>query len=93
MSAYPTLLDGRNVVIIQPHGGDEAAYWRDVDEDPSAVVHVQVLRGSEGDDHWHSCVFSTRAKAERWIVDHVTEPALLDALIIDDPDYGNRSDA
>ncbi len=91
---YPTrLVDRKDVVIVQPVGCDEIAYWGAVDDDPNMVVHVQVLSGSEGDDHWHSYVFSTRAKAENWVVGRVREPTLIDALVIDEPDFGNMSDA
>lgn len=91
---YPTrLADRKDVVIVQPHQCNEIAYWGAVDEDPKMVVHVQVLRRGDGDDHWHSYVFSTRPKAEEWIVNREHEPTLIDARVIDEPDFGNVSDA
>lgn len=95
MSDYPTRLVGRdNVCIVQPAGCDEAEYWREIDEDPNAVVHVSLLGGLDRDgEEWISSVFSTRAKAEAFIIDRDVGPAMIDALIIDNPDYGNREDA
>lgn len=95
MSDYPTRLSGRSdVMIVQPSGCDEEAYWREIDEDPNAVVHVALLGGLDRDgEEWISSVFSTRAKAEDFILDRDVGSALIGALIIDNPDYGNREDA
>lgn len=81
---------GPDVLIIQPHGCDEDEYWGSVDDDPSAVVHVQVL---DDDDNFESFVFSTRAKADAWLSERTHRPAMISVLIIDDPEYGNRMDA
>jgi hypothetical protein len=95
MSDYPTRLAGRDdVMIVQPHECDEVAYWGEIDENPNAVVHLMILGGIDRTgDEWISSVFSTRAKAEAFIIDREIGPCMLDALIIDHPDYGNRMDA
>lgn len=96
MSDLPLRFGDMNVVIVQPSGCDEEEYWGGVDEDPSALVHVMILEDEvdeDGDRVWHSFVFSTRERATEFILKRNPTGAMLSTLVIDDPDYGNRSDA
>lgn len=87
--------DGSSVLVIQPHTGDAEAYWAGVDQDPAALVHVQILdeEDEDGERWWHSYVFSTREKAEAYVAGRAPCTALICTLVIDEPEYGDAGEA
>lgn len=69
--------------VTEHQSGDD--YWALVDADPSMVVVVEILGAGE----FKHAVFSRRALGVEW-ARRVDLPALVYAMRLDDPDYGER---
>lgn len=77
------------IIWVEPTDIDAETYWRDVDDDPSAVVLVDVA----DEEGWYSAVFSTRRNAIDYIHGHGIDSAVVSVRVIDAPDYGCGWDA